>query len=56
MPPQKLPPPAEKLTREKIYKEFGVSKKGEFPHFYKVENNYVPDTKEELADHLMEKL
>lgn len=30
------------MTRERLYKEFGVSRQANFPEFYKVDKNYVP--------------
>ena len=33
-----------------------MSRKANFPEFYKVDKDYVPSTKSELADKLMEKL
>lgn len=49
-------PKPKELTREDLYKHFGVSRKSNFPEYYKVDKEYVPETKGELADKLMEKL
>jgi hypothetical protein len=44
------------LNKETLYRELGISSKNEKLDTYKIDNEYVPETKNELADHLMEKI
>ena len=44
------------MSKEHLYRELGLSSRAKNIDTYKMENEYVPETKKELADCLMEKI
>ena len=42
------------ITADRLYREMGISKGG--VKTYKLDQDFVPDSKQELADKLMEKI